>query len=688
MPNRISDLRRSWTLAVTLSLGLSALLVVGGHVAAQESSPVSPETSAESAATQEQAEEVATDESDPRAIVDPQPKLGDLADGSRADHVHLLDLRDDTGSLIYPDDPIAQPFSLRQTCQECHDYDLISTGWHFNAVDPEVDPGRRGEPWVLVDHISATQVPLSHRDWAGTADPEEFGLSPFLFMEEFGRHLPGGGVGEMETDEPLETYVRWLVSGRAEVNCLSCHDREAGHDQAEYDRQMLQQNFRWAAAATSGFATVSGSAKNMPDNYDVYSGGGPALNAAAPPSVAYDTSRFNAQGKVLFEVPRRAPAERCYFCHSSSSSEARLDRWQADQDVHMAAGLTCVDCHRNGLDHQIVRGYEWEAVGIGDSSVAALSCSGCHIPDLDSGVPMSGSLGAPEPAHRGIPVVHFDKLACTACHSGPWPTAQAQRVRLSRTHALGTHGVRKGDRVAPYVHGPVYVKDDDGKIAPHRMIWPSFWGLLTESASGEASTIVPATLDEVRSAVLAVLLADEPEGGPNVSRVQAGGWPLFSESQIVQILEDFSGLYPDMGTPVYVGGGLVVRVLDGGLTLDEGHPSAQPYSWALAHDVRPAGQSLGIRGCDDCHALGAAFSFGTVSAPVPFEFAEGTTLRMSSLQDAGTAYPRILALSFLFRPLVKYTILLSCLILVLVLLLYSLRGLESVLRAAARGSDG
>lgn len=240
-----------------------------------------------------------------------EPKLGDISDGNRSLPVHVIELLDEDGSVVDPHAGNPLPFSLKQTCQVCHDYEAISGGWHFNAADPGVPPGRRGEPWVLVDRVSATQVPLSLRDWPGTAKPEEFGLSPFFFTEKFGRHLNGGGVSEAESTEPLDVYWRWLVSGRAEINCLSCHDTEAGHDQAEYDRQIRQQNYRWAAAATSAFAAVTGSAKAMPNNYDIYSGTAPDLGEAVPPAVEYAKNRFSD------EWPIRGPARRC--AHKESS---------------------------------------------------------------------------------------------------------------------------------------------------------------------------------------------------------------------------------------------------------------------------------------------------------------------------------------------------------------------------------
>ena len=35
-------------------------------------------------------------------------------------------------------------------------------------------------------------------------------------------------------------------------------------------------------------------------------------------------------------------------------------RWTHDGDIHLIKGMLCVDCHRNGADHMMVRGYEGE----------------------------------------------------------------------------------------------------------------------------------------------------------------------------------------------------------------------------------------------------------------------------------------------------------------------------------------
>lgn len=603
-------------------------------------------------------------------------KLGDISDGNRSHPVHILDLFDEEGALIRLSDKTPMPFSPKQTCQECHDYGKISSGWHFNATDSEVSSGRRGEPWVLVDPVSATQVPLSHRNWSGTFKPEYFGLSPFFFTEKFGRHLTGGGISENDSNEPSDIYMRWMVSGKAEINCLSCHNAEPAHDQAEYDLQIIQQNYRWAATATSGFATVKGSAKAMPDNYDIYSGATPDISDAVPPSVEYDKNRFNSKGKVLFDIVREAPDQRCYFCHSAKSiNESRIERWEVDKDVHLAAGLTCVDCHRNGLDHSITRGYEWEAENTGNSSVASFSCAGCHLRDRESPVPQSGRLGAPYPLHRGLPTVHFEKMTCTACHSGPLPTENAQRVKLSRTHALGTYNVKKGDDVVPYILSPVYVRDDDGKITPHRLIWPAYWAFM------DGDNISPIAPENVQKITLAFILKDSLTDSTNIAELLAGNWPQFSEIQIIRILDSLKTLNPDDGTPVYICGGKLFSAADSTHLTKQDHPAAQPYTWAFAHDVRPAEQSLGIIGCTDCHSIDAAFSFGKVKAPMPFDFSEGSTISMTSLQELDTIYPRVFASTFLFRPILKHLISVCCIIILLILLLYVLKGLDAALKA-------
>ena len=247
----------------------------------------------------------------------PSPQnVGDTTDGSRSVPVHLIKLYDEFDHVIKLDDNPLMPFSPKQTCRKCHDYEKIRKGWHFSAADSDAHTGRVGEPWILVDPWAATQIPFPIAGGRDRLLPGSVGLSTLEFVSLFGRHLPGGGAAEDDSAHDRDDYMRWQVSGNLEINCQSCHNGDPAQSQAEYGVQVLRKNFRWAATASSGFATVQGSAGEMPDNFDMYSAVPPEKSNILPPTVHYNRSRFDPAGRVLFNVPRKMPSGQCYFCHS------------------------------------------------------------------------------------------------------------------------------------------------------------------------------------------------------------------------------------------------------------------------------------------------------------------------------------------------------------------------------------
>jgi hypothetical protein len=315
-----------------------------------------------------------------------------------------------------------------------------------------------GQPWILVDSRTGTQIPLSYRLWPGTFKPEQLGLTAREYIRYFGRHTPGGGAGELESQNPDE-IMRQLISGRLEINCLSCHNADPTHNQGEYFPQVVRENFRWASAATCGFATVTGSAIDMPDTYDPFMPEPPEDPKKVPPGIRYRKNAFDDNSQVFFNIVREVPNHRCYFCHSNLYIDKQdAEKWTSDEDVHLKAGLKCVDCHRNGIDHNIIRGYESEDFVLRSPLAATSSCEGCHLGDKYSSAPAAGRLGAPVPEHKGIPPVHFEKLSCTACHSGPWPGEQTILTKTSRAHRLGTLGVNKSHEALPHIIAPVFAK--------------------------------------------------------------------------------------------------------------------------------------------------------------------------------------------------------------------------------------
>jgi len=589
-----------------------------------------------------------------------QSLLGDSDDGSRAVPVHFIPLIDEEGEKITPDDDPLLPFSTRKTCGFCHDYKKISGGWHFNAAEPNVAAGRAGQPWVLVDAGSGTHIPLSYRSWPRAFRPEQLGLTPWQFVQLFGRHMPGG-VGEDINAETIDLEARWMVSGELEINCLSCHDADPAHDQAEYAVQIARQNFRWAAAATCGFASVSGSAKRMPDTYDPLMPEPLDDPKLIPPNITYRKDAFDHRRQVFFDLVTEIPSERCYFCHSNKIL-TEAETWATDEDVHLAAGLTCVDCHRNGLDHNITRGYEQESSVSANPLAGALSCAGCHE---------EGRLGAPVPSHPGIPLIHFDKLTCTACHSGPWPDQKTHRVKTARAHGLGTHIGKAKDEVLPHIISPVFAEQQDGRIAPHNLIWPAFWGGL------KGEKVEPIAIEIVRQGA-------EMIAGKALPR--SGGWPSLSRERIAEDLVFASSSGAVEGQAVYICGGKLYRLDGSGQLIEEEHAAAKPYLWPIGHDVRPAAQSLGSNRCEDCHATNSAFFFGDVEVDSPVASEQGSTKKMVEFQGLDPVYTKAFAFSFVFRPWLKVVALGSCAILGAVLLLYGLKALACLARVLA-GKD-
>jgi hypothetical protein len=393
------------------------------------------------------------------------------SDGTRCVPLHRLGLKDLDNRAILPTLNRAMPMSTKNTCGGCHEYDVIAGGLHFNS-STDAPSGRPGEPWVLVDGATGTQLPMSNRSWKGLYKPKDLGLTPWSFTQQFGRHMPGGDMGAPADTSSFK--ARWGVSGPAEINCLGCHNASFKQDHSEWAKQMGRENFRWAGTAASGLGQVGGMASRQPDTWDIYMGPSPDdTGFATPPAVKYDLSMFDSKGKALIDVT--SPKDkRCLSCHSTVN--AGQSKWRSDRDVHSAAGLSCAGCHRNGISHNIVRGYPGEAAQRKDPDVASLTCAGCHIGTEGSGArAMGGRLGAPVPKHAGIPPVHMKKLTCTACHSGPMPKSEPTRVRTARANRMGIFGRAQWYTDAPNISAGVFAKGEDGKIGPRRMMWPAFW---------------------------------------------------------------------------------------------------------------------------------------------------------------------------------------------------------------------
>ena len=421
-------------------------------------------------------------------------------DGGRNTPVHRLALNDEFGDAIVPGTPNALPLSTRKTCGQCHDYDAIASGWHFNMSGTNTAHGRRGEPWFLIDPLSGSQIPMSLRGWQGTHTPGQLGMTDWEWTYTFGRHMPGG-----DRADPKDLYAeggphaRWDVSGPVEINCFACHSQSTDYDHSEWVRLILRQNFRWAATGAIGLGEIRGMGSRVADYWGVLRG----LNRddavyAVPPHVVYDTRQFDAKNRTVLQVgaPRN---ENCLNCHSTS--QAGMPHKDIDGDVHLRAGMSCADCHGNGEDHAIARGYEGDTTGKMDKTRASASCVGCH---MGTDLARAGRHGAPAPKHVGIPVSHFKELSCTACHAGVTDEGMLAEVRTSRANRMGVYGRARWATPQPFILEPVFVRNEADKIEPRRMTWPAFWGVRSENDAASISPLRPETVTAACAGLLDV----------------------------------------------------------------------------------------------------------------------------------------------------------------------------------------
>ena len=386
--------------------------------------------------------------------------------GGRTVPVHRLAPLDAAGDKISPADRLPRPVSQAKTCGQCHDVASMKGGSHFRTglVPDEAAASVRVEPWFLADEKTGTAIPLSLRGQTGAFAPRDVGLSCWQWTKMFGRHFPGGGIGS-DTNAMAEVAgdrQRWSVTGALEANCLACH-QQGGYDSSEWARQVLRENWQGAATAASGLGLVEGMNERLDASWDVATRPENPDDHLfrVPEKTVYDPSRFDSKNRCVFQVgkPRN---ENCLACHAASQKD--MPSHAIMGDVHLQRGMACVDCHQNGMDHR----------------VATKSCASCH----------TGAKGAgPRPVHAGIPLVHFEKLACTVCHSGVTADGGLAQVRTARANRIGVYGRAQWATDVPHIVEPVFVKNAKGVVEPCRMAWPC--GFHRAAADGSLKPVLP-----------------------------------------------------------------------------------------------------------------------------------------------------------------------------------------------------
>ncbi len=541
--------------------------------------------------------------------------------GGRNAPVHRLAPLDFDGDAVNPGERYPQPFSQIKTCGQCHDIQAMRGGSHFRTgLDTNETPESvKVEPWFWADESIGTAIPLSLRSQSGAMKPSRLGMSHWEWTKMFGRNFPGGGIGsdERAMDEVAMDKQRWFVTGALEANCLACHQQGRSYDSSEWARQVLRENWRGAATAASGLGSVGGMNERLDAAWDYSIKENPDDHLfRVPEFVTYDKAKFDGKMRCVFDIGK-PQNQNCLACHSVSQKGMRS--FQIEGDVHLRAGMKCIDCHSNGMKHR----------------VQTTSCKACHTEEKGAG---------PRPVHEGIPLVHFKKLSCAVCHSGVTKNGELAQVRTSRANRIGIYGRAQWATDMPYIVEPVFVKNGDGVVEACRMMWPSYFAF---SFDGKLVAIRP---DEVKAKI-----------GEVVSASTNG----FTKAVVAQALATLGD------KARFVGHGKVWKVVNGELSVSD-EKGGEPVSWPIGHDVRPARMARGAEPvkCADCHTGDSGFFLGKIMPAGPVADAEVEAISQSEFLEVDPAYHLVLGSTFAMRPLLK-------------VVLWSIFGLMCLFAAAA-----
>jgi hypothetical protein len=569
-------------------------------------------------------------------------------------------LRDEQGKIIDPIHSINDtvPYSPKQTCGSagCHDYSRITEGFHFTqgkgeALPPEYAarynwvsfPGNYGGNWCSPAPLYRQLAPKKSSS-ARTID-----MTSFDFVTATcGNCHPGGGPLEYDRDgyrydermrDPTSGMqsggengldgdyykARWSETGVIEADCPLCHIPE--YDLKKRNAQLANLNFRWAATEGAGFGKINGK-----------------IASGDQPRVVYDLSRFDSEGNVVLHIAPEPRNETCLDCHFKPDWKKRGAAYSSRTDVHMTAGLRCVDCHAAGnraADPRI-RGHEVHQVGKGDDPSGWVqndldgtvrSCEDCHL---------IGWRNAPRATHEWLPPLHLDRLSCQACHI-PTRAVKSALVQASDVY-------NPAPRISP----------------PGKHIWTfydqemNFWNHYGEldlfTGTDEPTNVTRPTLVRYKGKIYPVnrvhsaWVGYEEEGKPGLNQLfmqdfykmwiahqsdSARSYPQLAlikddnkdehleinrPEEIDAVLEATRDYLTRTGFPlqdkrlVWVSDDRVYYSSRESRVLAREEFEATPYAsvYKFSHDVSPAKAALGAAGCKDCHSWRSSFFHGLV----------------------------------------------------------------------------
>jgi hypothetical protein len=590
-------------------------------------------------------------------------------------------LYDEDGNVINPAKGINadKPYSTRQTCGKCHDYNKITEGFHFQQGKDEMaagtfaeryqwvsTPGNYGGNWcspaplyralAAKNNASAKDIDMTSFDFitatcgnchpgGGPLEFDRNGNRYDRFMADNTNHLIAMGNNNFDGDY---YKANWTATGVIEADCQLCHLPE--YNYKERNNQLAKLNFKWAATQGSGLATVSGSVKDT-----------------IPVVVKYDLSKFDKEGKLSLHLVREPRNETCLNCHAKPDWKKKGTTYAARSDVHMNAGLRCVDCHTAGsmASNERISGKEVHQFGKGDDPSGNVrndldntvrNCNDCHL---------TGYLNAPIAKHSWLPPLHIEKIACQTCHIPERPV-KAALAQMSDVYNPGTkisppgkyiwtfydqhlnywnhYGelemfTAKDQPIDPFTPSLAEYK---GKIYPVNMVHSAWPGIYTEGKPGlnqpkMADIYQMWTMYRNDKAVYPELSKITDNNGDSIPEVNS---PVEIDAFIQSVTAHLKSKGYDLTGKQIVWVNNDRMYLNGRdyTTLDKETYEASPYAsvYKFSHDVAPARAALGRNGCTDCHSFNSAFFFAsTLKYPFDENGQPVTEPQYKRLNDSG-----------------------------------------------------
>lgn len=578
-----------------------------------------------------------------------------------------FNLYDEDGNIIDPVNNINSdvPYSPKQTCGKCHDYDKITKGFHFQQGKDEkpteimskrykwvTSPGNYGGNWCSPAPLYRSLAKKSN------SNAKEIDMTSFDFITATcGYCHPGGGPLEFDRDgfrydkkmkDSINKFIsggdngfdgdyfkaRWDETGVIEADCMLCHLPE--YDYKHRNAMLDSLNFKWAATEGSGLGKIEGSIKS---NRQV--------------KVTYDLSKFDKEGKVSMHLVREPRNETCLNCHSKPNWKKRGTDFSPRRDVHLAAGMKCVDCHGAGENapSELIRGKEEHQFGKGDDPSGNVrndldntvrSCENCHL---------EGQRNAPIAKHNWLPPFHLDKIACVTCHI-PTKSLKSALVQVSDVYNTGSKISPPPKRIwtfydpdlnyynhygelnmftakdIPYKEFKPTLARYKNKIYPVNSVNSAWPGIYKEGEEGldqpKMKDIYQMwTLHREDSTKYSLLSEIKDDNGDRIPEVNT---LAEIDAFIKSVTEHLKNLEYDLTGKqiVWVNNDRVYKSSQEFFTMEKFEYESSPYAsvYKFSHNVTSSNSALGINGCTDCHSDKSEFFFTDV-VKYPFDGSKG-----------------------------------------------------------------